>query len=158
MDKLQAYWIELLFSAMIVISIITNNKTVGISAVIILVLRLLRVNPVLEVLDKNGISWGIILLTVGFLAPLALDKYQPSDLISVFQSPAGWIAIASGILMTIFGAKGIEIGNTDVMVSLGVVVGTFIGVGVFKGSPTGPLIGSGMAAFGIMLARLFFKF
>ena len=40
----------------------------------------------------------------------------------------------------------------------GVVLGTFIGVGVLKGSPVGPLIGSGMAVAAISLARMLFHF
>ena len=72
MEKLlQTYWIELLFIGLLVVAIITGNKTVGISAAIVLALRLLRVTPALELLSAKGINWGIIVLTVGFLAPLA---------------------------------------------------------------------------------------
>ena len=100
MEKLlQTYWIELLFIGLLVVAIITGNKTVGISAAIVLALRLLRVTPALELLSAKGINWGIIVLTVGFLAPLALGKYSLEQVMVVLKSPAGWIAIACGALV-----------------------------------------------------------
>ena len=57
---LQTYWIELLFISLLAVAIITGNKTVGISAAIVLALRLLRVTPALELLSAKGINWGII--------------------------------------------------------------------------------------------------
>ena len=158
MEKLlQTYWIELLFIGLLVVAIITGNKTVGISAAIVLALRLLRVTPALELLSAKGINWGIIILTVGFLAPLALGKYSLEQVITVLKSPAGWIAIACGALVAVFGRMGVAASSTDIVVTLG-VLGTFIGVGVLKGSPVGPLIGSGMAVAAISLARMIFHF
>ena len=67
MEKLlQTYWIELLFIGLLVVAIITGNKTVGISAAIVLALRLLRVTPALELLSAKGINWGIIVLMWAF--------------------------------------------------------------------------------------------
>lgn len=159
MEKLlQTYWIELLFIGLLVVAIITGNKTVGISAAIVLALRLLRITPALELFSAKGINWGIIILTVGFLAPLALGKYSLEQVITVLKSPAGWIAIACGALVAVFGRMGVAASSTDIVVTLGVVLGTFIGVGVLKGSPVGPLIGSGMAVVAISLARMIFHF
>ena len=107
MEKLlQTYWIELLFIGLLVVAIITGNKTVGISAAIVLALRLLRITPALELFSAKGINWGIIILTVGFLAPLALGKYSLEQVITVLKSPAGWIAIACGALVAVFGRMG----------------------------------------------------
>ena len=159
MEKLlQTYWIEMLFIGLLVVAIITGNKTVGISAAIVLALRLLRVTPALELLSAKGINWGIIVLTVGFLAPLALGKYSLEQVMVVLKSPAGWIAIACGALVAVFGRMGVAASSADIVVTLGVVLGTFIGVGVLKGSPVGPLIGSGMAVAAISLARMIFHF
>ena len=60
--------------------------------------------------------------------------------------------------MAVFGRMGVAASSTDIVVTLGVVLGTFIGVGVLKGSPVGPLIGSGMAVAAISLARMIFHF
>ena len=134
---LQTYWIELLFIGLLVVAIITGNKTVGISAAIVLAL-LLRVTPALELLSAKGINWGIIVLTVGFLAPLALGKYSLEQVMVVLKSPAGWIAIACGALVAVFGRMGVAASSADIVVTLGVVLGTFIGVGVLKGSRLAP--------------------
>ena len=98
------------------------------------------------------------MLTVGFLAPLALGKYSLEQVMVVLKSPAGWIAIACGALVAVFGRMGVAASSADIVVTLGVVLGTFIGVGVLKGSPVGPLIGSGMAVAAISLARMLFHF
>ena len=52
--------IELLFIGLLVVAIITGNKTVGISAAIVLALRLLRITPALELFSAKGINRVII--------------------------------------------------------------------------------------------------
>lgn len=158
MKFLAGHWIDVLFVTMILLSAVTHNKSLCISLCVVLGLRWLRALPVLEVIAGNGINWAIILLTVGFLSPLALERYSLQELREVFVSPAGWVAIAVGILVAIFGSKGVAVGQTDIVITMGVVMGTFFGVAFFKGNPVGPLIGTGMAYFAIALLRRIFPF
>ena len=50
------------------------------------------------------------------------------------------------------------VGQTDMVITVGIILGTFLGVAVFKGNPVGPLIGSGMAWFIIALVRRIIPF
>lgn len=149
------YWIELLLAVMIALSLLTHNKSLCISVCIVLALRLVHAGPVLQLLSNNGISWAVIILTVGFLAPVAMGKYTLQELQQVFTSPVGWVAIVMGILVAVFGGKGVQVGQTDTVMTMGVITGTFLGVAFFRGSPVGPLIGSGMGFFTLRLLRLF---
>lgn len=157
MDKIQTYWVEIVFGVTILLSFLTGNKTMGISALIILLLRTLRANQILELIASKGANWGIVLLTVAVFAPLALGKYDFAQLRAVIFSPAGWIAVIAGILVTILGTKGVATSTSDLTVVLGVTLGSVIGVVMFRGTPMGPMIGSGIAAFGILAAKTFLK-
>lgn len=145
MQFFKTYWIETLLCSGFLLSVVTRNKTMWISFLIVFLLRILRASAALELLSAKGVNWSIILLTVGFLAPIASGKYSMEELRAVFLTPEGLIAIGCGILVALLGAKGIAMGQTDALVLVGVMVGTFLGVALFKGSPIGPLIGSGMA-------------
>ena len=158
MDKLQAYWVEILFGGTILLSFLIGNKTLGLSACAILVLRLVGATGVLTLLADKGINWGIFLLTLAVFAPLALNRYDFSQLQAVIHSPAGWIAILAGILVTLLGSRGVTASTTDLTILLGVTLGSVAGVVLFRGTPMGPLIGSGIAAVGITAARAIFKF
>ena len=147
---LTEHWVDAFFVFMILISLLTGNKTLLYAMGIVFVLRMVRATAVLEILAGKGISWGILVITIGFLAPIALERYDLSQFKAVFTSPAGWIAILCGM--------GVIVGQTDMVITVGIILGTFLGVAVFKGNPVGPLIGSGMAWFIIALVRRIIPF
>ena len=154
MDLFQMYWVEIVFGSTILLSFLTGNKTMGISALIILLLRLMHANNVLQIISTKGADWGIILLTVAVFAPLALNKYDFSQFKAVILSPSGWIAILAGILVTILGTKGVATSTSNLTIVLGVTLGSVAGVVALHGTPMGPMIGSGIAAFGIILYQM----
>lgn len=150
---LSDHWIDTFFAVMILVSLLTSNKTLLYAMGAVFVLRLLKLTSLLTLLSNKGISWGILVITIGFLAPIALEKYSLEQFKAVFTSPAGWIAILCGIAVAIMGGKGVIVGQTDMVITVGIILGTFLGVSVFKGNPVGPLIGSGMAWFVIEIVR-----
>lgn len=142
---LQKYWIETLLISVLILSYLTSNKTMVISTLVVLALRVFKAEKALDALSNNGIHWGIVILTIGFLAPIALGKYDIEQLKGVFTGLEGIVSIICGILVAILGAKGVAAGISSVNITLGCVAGTVIGVALFKGNPVGPLIGSGMS-------------
>lgn len=138
------YWIEILLSIVLVLSVITKNRAMAIATSVILLLKLIRADRPLEYIAKNGISWGVILITMGFLAPIVLGRYTLEDMKTVFFRADGIVGFFAGISVALLGAKGIEIGPVNTNLTLGVIVGTFLAVALFKGTPVGPLIGSGI--------------
>ena len=138
------YWIEILLSIVLVLSVVTKNRAMAIATTVILLLKLIRADRPLEYIAKNGISWGVILITMGFLAPIVLGRYTLEDMKTVFFRVDGIVGFFAGISVALLGAKGIEIGPVNTNLTLGVIVGTFVAVAFFKGTPVGPLIGSGI--------------
>ncbi|SET00508.1 DUF441 domain-containing protein [Anaerobranca gottschalkii] len=151
---IEKFWIEVLFSVVFILSILTKNRPMAIATALILLLKLLKADRPLEFIAKNGISWGIILITLGFLAPIVLGRYTVQDIKTVFLKPDGIIGFFAGISVALFGAKGIEIGPINSNLTLGVIVGTFVAVAFLRGTPVGPLIGSGI---GFMFLTLLSK-
>lgn len=88
------------------------------------------------------------------MAPFILERYTLSELKSTFLSLHGIIGITAGILVAILGGSGINMSDAYPSALLGVVMGTFIGVSLFKGVPVGPMIGTGMAITVIKLIEL----
>ena len=140
----EQYWTQILLSIVLLLSVATKNRPMAISAAVILLLKLVRADRPLEYLAKNGISWGVILITLGFLAPIVLGRYSLGDIKTIFLKFDGIVGFFAGISVALLGAKGIEIGPINTNLTLGVIIGTFVGVAFFKGTPVGPLIGSGI--------------
>ena len=116
------------------------------------------------VLDMKRRAWKILLsVLLGMAAGAALGAVVWAIVLSF-----GYIASLVGLLIGFLAEKGYSLckgrqgkGKIAILilaVVFGVVLGTFIGVGVLKGSPVGPLIGSGMAVAAISLARMLFHF
>ncbi|QNO15989.1 DUF441 domain-containing protein [Alkalicella caledoniensis] len=149
------YWIEIFLAVVLLLSIVTKNRAMAIATAIILVLKLLKADRPIDYIAKNGINWGIILITMGFLAPLVMGRYSMDEIKSVFFKADGVVGFFAGISVALLGAKGIEIGPINTNLTLGVIVGTFVAVAFFKGTPVGPLIGSGIGyVFLILLTKI----
>ncbi len=145
------YWIEIILSVVLVLSIFTKNRAMVIGTAVMLVLKFFKADKPIEYIAKNGISWGIILITMGFLAPIVLERYTLNDMKTIFLKLDGIVGFFAGISVALLGAKGIEIGPINTNLTLGVIVGTFVAVAFFKGTPVGPLIGSGIGYVFIFL-------
>ena len=136
---------EIVILTILIFSVVTRNKMVAIATSTLLLLHLLSLKQILLYIDKNGVNIGVIFLTAGFMVPFLLSRYSLAQLKSTFFSLQGLIGITAGVLVAILGGKGISLNDGYPSALLGVVVGTFIGVSVFKGVPVGPMIGTGMA-------------
>lgn len=44
---------------------------------------------------KKGINWGVLVITIAILIPIATKEIGFLDLINAFKSPIGWVAILS---------------------------------------------------------------
>ena len=91
---------------------------------------------------KNGLTVGIILLTIGVLAPLASGKITLGA--GDFLDWKNLIAIAVGILVAWLAGRGVPLMMNQPRVVPGLIVGTVLGVAFLKGIPVGPLIAAGI--------------
>ncbi len=96
-------------------------------------------------IQSKGINWGVTIITIAVLAPIASGAIGFKDLISSFKSPYAWIALISGMLVALLARGGVNLLAKDPQITTALVIGTILAVSIFKGVAVGPLIGAGIA-------------
>lgn len=145
---------SILLVIMLFFSIIGKNNSVAAAIALLLSIKLLNLDVINQYISKNGINLGIIVLTMGALSPLALNKVSFQDFISVSKSPEGIITIIAGIIVAVLAAIGLNAMKLDTNGVIGVLMGTVIGVSFFNGAPVGPMIALGIASVILKLLKL----
>lgn len=130
----------------IIISMLVKNTTVAVACGLLFILRLFRAEEILGLVEKNGLTAGIVLLTMGVLAPVATGKINFAQIKQAFLSPLGISAVIAGILVAMLGGRGIALMKSDPLVIAAIIMGTIIGVALFRGIAVGPLIAAGVTA------------
>jgi uncharacterized membrane protein (DUF441 family) len=80
------------------ISLIGNNFTVSIAALALLI-KLLGLDSWLPVIESKGINVGVAILTAAVLVPVVSGRVDANSIANVFKSPAGVIAVLTGLLV-----------------------------------------------------------
>jgi len=146
-----------LLAVILLLSLAVHNMPVAYAAAIVIVLRLFRLTKALEVLQAQGVSWGIVILTAAILVPIATGDITGKHILDAFRSPVGISAIVAGILAAIAGSSGVTLLEGAPEVATSLIIGTMIGVVVFKGIPVGPLIAGGVTYFLLRIVTYFTK-
>ena len=144
----------LAIGVVLLLSVIGHNTSVAYAAIIVLVLKILGLTSVLQVLGTDGLDWGIILLTVAILVPLATGEITIQTMIESFRSPIGIIAIIAGVLAAMAGGSGVTLLREDPRVVPALIIGTMVGVFFFRGVAVGPLIAGGVTYFVLRLVAM----
>ena len=141
----------------LLVGAITNNKSIVFATIFVLILKCLfniteyfkikgvNIEGIMTQFRKEGINWGVLIITIAILIPIATGEIGFSHLLSAFKSPVGWVAIISGLLS----------GQPEITVAL--VIGTIMGVVFFKGIAAGPVIASGITFCILKVLELFLK-
>lgn len=148
--SLQFNPIAIFLVVLIFLGVIGNNSSITISATVLLLMQQTFLAKYLPYMEKYGLNLGIIILTVGVLAPIISGKIQLPSFIALLN----WkmlLAIAIGILVAWFGGRGVGLLGTQPVLITGLLIGTIIGVSFFGGIPVGPLIAAGILS--LMLGK-----
>ncbi|QBQ63079.1 DUF441 domain-containing protein [Actinobacillus indolicus] len=141
--SLQFNSVALLLVVLILLGIFSQNSAVTISAAVLLIMQQTLLSKYVPYLDQYGIKIGIIILTIGVLAPLVSGRIAFPEIAQLLN----WkmiVAIIAGIIVAWLGGRGVNLmGNQPVLVT-GLLIGTIIGVAFLKGVPVGPLIAAGI--------------
>jgi len=135
---------SLLLLVFAALGIISSNTPVTVAMVFLLLLRVLNVNQAFPWLEKYGLTLGIIILTIGVMAPLASGKMSLQTIGESFLHWKSLLAIGVGLLVAYLGGRGASLMSTQPTVVAGLLIGTVLGVALFKGVPVGPLIAAGI--------------
>lgn len=127
------------------LSIFSKNKIMLYATLTVLILALLPYHEKnLNIAKTMGIRIGLYVLTVAILAPIALGMISFDQLGKTLVGYKGIIAIIAGIGASILSTKGIQLQVINPQIVIAVSIGTIIGLVMFKGTASGPIIASGV--------------
>ena len=79
--------------------IFSHNTAVTIAAAVLIVLKITPLNELLPYVQQHGLNIGIIILTIGVLAPIASGKIPGDSILKSFLSWKSLLAIAIGLFV-----------------------------------------------------------
>lgn len=147
-------WDNLPILIILVLSVIGNNHSVSVAALALLLIKILGFDSWFPFIENHGISFGITILTLAVLTPIAQGRISASGMLEAFKTPIGLAAIIIGIFVAWVAAQGVPFmkGTPEAVTAL--IVGTIIGVCFFNGLAVGPLIAGGLVSLIISLLGL----
>ncbi|CUH95408.1 putative membrane protein [Propionispora sp. 2/2-37] len=148
-------WENLPLLIILVLAVVGQNQSVALAAAILLVVKLIGLDTWFPMLESKGLNWGITLLTIGILAPVASGKVSLRDLQQSFSSPVGITATIIGIFVAWVAGRGIVIIKETPETVTSLVLGTVVGVTFLQGVAVGPLIAAGLLSLLVSITNLF---
>ncbi|WP_125605804.1 DUF441 domain-containing protein [Lapidilactobacillus bayanensis] len=144
----------LFLGLILAVALVSHNQSLIIAAAVVLVIKLLpQSERLFNLIGAQGINWGVTIISIAILVPIATGKIGFQDLLNAFKTPAGYIAVACGILVAVLSARGVGLLATSPEITVALVFGTIVGVVVFRGVAAGPVIASGMTYVFLMLVN-----
>lgn len=139
----------------LVLSVIGNNQSVSIAALVLLLIKLAGFDSWFPVLQAHGVNLGIIILTIGILAPVAQGSISLKEMAAAFKGSVGIISILVGIFVSWMAGQGLPFMKSTPEAVTSLVLGTILGVCFFKGLAIGPLIAGGLVSLIMTLLQKF---
>lgn len=127
----------------IVLGLISHNSAITISAAVLLIMQQTPFMAYIPIIDQYGLKLGILILTLGVLSPLVSGRIPLPDWQQLFNFKM-FLAIATGLLVAYLGGRGANLMGQQPLLITGLLIGTILGVALFKGVPVGPLIAAGI--------------
>lgn len=136
---------KIIILTLVILSFVTKNKNLGISAAIIFAVSLTNNEKTIDFIEKYFMDLGMIFLMMWMLIPLLKMGDHGGSSFKSLLTLNGAVSFLMGTVVVILAAKGVDFtkGNADVL--SGVVLGSVVGVSLLGGVPVGPLIASGIA-------------
>jgi uncharacterized membrane protein (DUF441 family) len=135
------------------LGVAARNALIVAAAGVVLIMQVMRLDRFFPVLEKRGLETGLILLLISVLVPFATGEVGWAEIKSSFTSWNGLAAIAGGMIAAVLSGWGVSLLQVKPEVIVGMVVGTVLGVVVFKGIPVGPLAAAGFTAVLLSMLR-----
>ncbi len=137
------------------LGLLFQNDLIAASAGIVLVLRAIELETVLNLLERRALQTGLIFLTISVLTPFARERAGLTDLLHSIGTWPGLMAVLGGALAASISAPGVKLLQSNPEVIVGLMAGTILGILLFNGIPVGPLAASGIAAILLYALNLF---
>jgi uncharacterized membrane protein (DUF441 family) len=145
---------EWVLMALIVVGWIGRSPIITTAACLLLIVKLIHLERFLPAIERRGLEFGLLFLTMAVLVPFASGKIQAKDVYQPFAHWTGWVALIGGVIATYLNGKGLGLLKMDPQLIVGMVVGSIIGIVLLRGIPTGPLMAAGLTALMFKLVQL----
>ncbi len=141
---------------LLVIALIAKNNSLILAVSVLIAIKLIGLDQkIFPVLQSKGINWGVTVITIAVLVPIATGDIGFKQLGEAMKSSYAWIALGAGILVALIAKNGIVLLENDPHITAALVVGTILAVSLFKGVAVGPLIGAGIAYLAMQAVKFF---
>ncbi len=147
---------ELILIILIVIGIIGRSNILATAASLLLIMKLIHLERFFPTVERRGLEFGLLFLMMAVLVPFAAEKITWKELLSLFTSPIGILALMGGAIATYMNGKGLSLLQTDPQLIIGLVIGSIFGIIFLKGIPVGPLMAAGITAALLKCFTFFF--
>jgi uncharacterized membrane protein (DUF441 family) len=144
---------RIILLTLMALGVAARNALIVTSAGIVLILQVMRLDRFFPILEKRGLEIGLIFLLMAVLVPFATGEVGFREIRESFTSWNGLAAIIGGVAAAVLSGYGVTLLQVKPEVIVGMVVGTIIGVLVFKGIPVGPLAAAGFTAVLLSILR-----
>jgi uncharacterized membrane protein (DUF441 family) len=133
-----------------------KNQSLMIAVGVLLIIKLTGLDVKLfPHIQSKGIHWGVTIITIAVLVPIATGEIGFKDLLDSVKSTYAWIALASGIAVALIAKNGLTLLADDPHITTALVLGTILSVVLFQGVAVGPLIGAGIAYMAMKIFKIF---
>jgi uncharacterized membrane protein (DUF441 family) len=148
---------DLLLVLLIVIGLLGRSPLISTAASLLLILKLIHLDRFFPVVERRGLEFGLLCLTIAVLVPFAAGKIPYKDFISIFTSVPGILALLGGTIAAHINGKGLDLLQVEPHIVIGLVVGSMIGILFFRGIPIGPLMAAGITSFLYQIFRIWWN-
>ncbi|RKN84826.1 DUF441 domain-containing protein [Paenibacillus ginsengarvi] len=147
---------EMLLLFLIIVGMIGRSPIITTAACVLLVIKLIHLERFLPTIERRGLELGLLFLTMGVLVPFASERISSKDILAVFTSWPGIIALVGGAIATYMNGKGLDLLKIDPQLIVGLVIGSIFGIIFMRGIPVGPLMAAGITALLLKIATFLF--
>jgi uncharacterized membrane protein (DUF441 family) len=147
---------DVLLVVLIVVGLIGRSHIITMAACVLLIVKLIHLERYLPTIERRGLELGLLFLTMGVLVPFASNRITYREVLNVFTTWPGILALVGGTLATYMNGKGLELLKIDPQLIVGLVIGSIIGILFLRGIPVGPLMAAGITALLIKMFSLLF--
>ncbi|MGM7720872.1 DUF441 domain-containing protein [uncultured Metabacillus sp.] len=138
------------------IGLLAKNQSLIIAVSFLMIIKLFGLDSkILPAIGSKGINWGVTVITIAVLVPIATGDIGFKQLLDAVKSAYAWIALGAGIAVALIAKNGLTLLAEDPHITTALVFGTILAVSLFNGVAVGPLIGAGIAYLAMQIVKLF---
>ncbi|MRX71753.1 DUF441 family protein [Bacillus lacus] len=146
----------LFLGILLAVALLAKNQSLIIAVAFLLAAKLAGLDQkIFPILQSKGINWGVTIITIAVLVPIATGEIGLKQLGEAVKSAYAWIALGAGIAVALIAKSGLTLLTEDPHITTALVLGTIIAVSLFNGVAVGPLIGAGIAYLCMQVVKFF---